>query len=235
VSMLIGSYVLASSLAPRGAALLAPMALLPWFFYLFWQSSWFATTEVWAAGFGLAAVMCLMKRRPVPSLVFLTAAVAAREFMILIIPAWILVWWITGHQKSRLWFPALAVVAPTVVLAAHLLVAPRTIGGAASMGAWLHGGFPRLLSALRFGYTSMPGGMWVSLAIGVAAMLGAALTVPRWRMAALLVVTTLPTLFLLVFSGGEHHYYWGAFYTPIAASIAPAVFARLFPAQEVAG
>jgi hypothetical protein len=229
VVLIVCSYVLASSLAPPGAALLAPVALLSWFYYFVWQGSWFLLTEVWAAGFGLIAVTLLVKRKAIPSILFLTAAVAAREFMLVLVPTWILVWWVVGHQKSRLWFALAAIAGPVAVLAAHFVAVPHTSTGVTSVAAWTHGGIDRLISALMFGFGAMPGWQWLSLAIAVAAVAGAALAQPRWLQVALLATALLPMAFLLSFSVGMDGYYWGAFYAPIMISIAPAVFARLSP------
>lgn len=231
-AQMVFAYLIASTLVQRGVALIAPVALLSPFYLYSWISSWFAITEIWSAGFGLGAVACLLRRRPVLSLVFLTAAVAAREFMILLVPAWILVWWFTGRSKGKVWFPVLAVAGPAVVLGAHLLAVPRTVAGVNAVSSWLHGGLPRLVSALQFGSSAMPGGPWMSLAIAVAAIVGAALVRTRWRMAAALAVTVLPTLFLWAISAGPNHLYWGAFYTPLAASIAPSILTRLAPPEE---
>jgi hypothetical protein len=233
VLVLVCSYVLASSLVARGVALLAPAAMTSWFCFIFWPGKWFAITEVWAAGFGVAAAMCLVRRWRVPSLVLLTAAVAAREFMAVLVPAWLAAWWWSGHRRTDWWLPAAAVAAPALVLSAHLLAVPATSGGGAGIAAWLQGGPARLIAAMRFGFALMPAGSWVSIFIGAAAIASAAVARPRWRMAALLAVTVLPTLFLLVFSGGEWHYYWGAFYMPLAVSVAPGAIGRLLPADIV--
>jgi hypothetical protein len=202
--------------------------MVGFFFYFFWVTSWFTVTEVWAAGFGVAAAMCLARKWWIPSLLLLTAAVAAREFMVVLIPAWLLAWWFS-NRRSGWWFPVATVLGPFAVLGAHFLAVPRTIGTAADVRAWLLGGPAVLVAALRFGFDEVPSGPWVSLAISAAAIASAFLARPRWRMAALAAATVLPTLFLLTFSGGMWHYYWGAFYTPLAIAIAPGVFGRVLP------
>ena len=228
---LVCSYVLASALVARGIALLAPVALLAWFFYFFWTPGYFSLTEVWAAGFGVAATMCLVREWRVPSLVLLTAAVAAREFMVLLIPAYLLAWWLSRDRKGNWWFPVAAVVGPALVLGAHLLAVPPTSGSSGAVDRWLNGGIDRLLTALRYSFDFMPAGMWVSLAIAIAAVASAAIARPKWKMAALLAATILPMLFLLLFSGGVEGSYWGGFYTPLAISIAPGILGRLAPAE----
>ena len=233
--VLILSYVLASSLVGRGVALLAPIALVGWFTYFFW-TTYFPQTEVWAAGFGLAAVMCLVRKWRIPSLVLLTAAVAAREFMVLLIPAWLLVAWFSRARiKQNWWFPAAAVLGPAIVLGAHFLAVPPTSGGAGVATRWLHGGPAALLGTLRYGFDAVHAGQWLALAIGAAAIAGAALARPSWKMYALLAVTVLPTIFLFSVSGGADWDYWGAFYIPLAIAIAPSVFARILPAEGRTG
>jgi hypothetical protein len=228
------SYVLASSLVARGVALLAPIALTAWFSWFFWVTTEYALIEVWAAGFGLAAMMCLVRGWKVSSLVLLTAAVAAREFMVLLIPAWILVWWLSEDRRGNWWLAVTAIAGPAVVLVGHFLMVPPTTGAPSAVDRWMHGGLPRLLDALRYGYGYMPGQSWIPLAIAACAIAAAALAQPRWKMAALLAATALPTLFLFSFSGGTWQDYWGGFFIPLAASIAPGVLGRLLPPEAPA-
>ena len=176
--VLVCSYVLASSLAARGVALLAPIALVAWFYYFFWAAFVFLLPEVWAAGFGLAAIMCLMRRWRIPSLVLLATAVAAREFMVLLIPAWLLVWWFAGNRKANWWFPAAAILGPVFVLGAFFLTVPATFAGGGGLGAWMHGGASNLIAMLRFGSANLPAGKWLSLAIAAMAIAGAAMARP---------------------------------------------------------
>lgn len=231
---LVASYTLASGLVSPGVAVLAPAALLSFFTYFFWADTWFTITEIWAAGFGVAAVMCLVRKWHIPGVVLLTAAVAAREFMVLLIPAWIVVWWFSEGRRSNWWLPVAAMAGPGAALVAHLMAVPATAGGAGALGGWLHGGLDRLVAALRFGFDLMPGGTYLSLVFAVLAIWSAALARPRSRAAGLLAVTALPTLFLFTFSAGIWHDYWGAFYMPLAVSIAPGVLGRVLPPQQAA-
>ena len=233
LATMIAAYYLASRLAEPGAALLAPIALTTFFFYFWWAGLWFAIIEVWAAGLAVLAVAMLVRRQRVGSLAALIAAVAGREFMVVLIPAWLLAWWFwsPGGRRASWWLPTLAVAGPLAVLAVHLASVPKLASGGAGLGAWLQGGPVRELDALRFGWNASVGFAWIPLVIAVLAIVAAALARPRWRMAALLSATILPTLFLLVFSGGAPWRYWGAFYTPLAVAIAPGVLGRLMASR----
>ena len=230
---LVAAYLVAASLTEPGPALLAPVILIGFLFYLWWTSTWFLFAEAWAAPLGVAAVGCLLRRWRVAGLVFLIAAVATREFMVLLVPAWLLAWWLAdrGRLRSTWWVPAVAVLGPAVVLGAHLLAVPQPAPGGAGVGGWLHGGPSHLLAALRYGWDVVPGASWVPLVIAAAAVVAAALALPRWRMAALLAATVLPPLFLLAAGSGAWDYYWGAFYAPLAVAVAPGVLGRLLPPQ----
>jgi hypothetical protein len=232
--VMVSSYVLASTFVQPAVALLAPITLVGYYTFFFWASTWFALTEVWAAGFGVAAVMCLVRGWRVPSLILLVAAVAAREFMLLLVAAWLVAWWLSGRRRQNAWFAVLAVLGPTLVLGAHLLAAPHTSGGSGEVSHWLHGGPDRLVAALRFGYRAVPAGSLISLGIAAAAVAGAALVRPRWKAGALVSATLLPTAMLLAVSAGEWHYYWGAFYTPLAISLAPLLAVRAMPSLTAA-
>ena len=233
---LVAAYLLASSLTEPGPALLAPIVLIPFLFFLWWAGTWFAFAEAWAAPFAIGAVACLLRRWRIAGLILLVAAVATREFMVLLVPAWLLAWWFAdrGRLRSTWWVPAVAVAGPAVVLGAHLLAVPQLAPGGSGVRGWLHGGPSRLLAALRYGWELMPGKSWAPLVAAAAAIAAAALALPRWRMAALLAATVLPTLFLTVASASEWDYYWGAFYMPLAVAVAPGVLGRLLPPRGAA-
>lgn len=233
--VMIAAYLLAAALVRPAAALLAPILLVSYYTYFLWASSWFLLTEVWAAGFAVAAVMCLVRGWRIPSLVFLIAAVAAREFMLILVVAWLAAWWFSDRRKETVWLPLVAIAGPVLVLLAHLWALPHTSAGLGSVTAWLHGGPERLVNALKFGYRDVPAGGLVALGVGAAALAGAAMARPRWKMAVLLSATAIPTLFLLTVSQGEWHYYWGAVYSPLAIAIAPTLLSRLMPAYALAG
>ena len=231
---LVVTYLLASSLTEPGPALLASVCLIPFLFYLWWTSTWFLSAEVWAAPLGVAAVACLLRRWRIAGLALLIAAVATRELMVLLVPAWLAAWGVAdrGRLRSTWWVPAVAVLGPAVVLGAHVLAVPPLAPGGSSVAGWLHGGPSHLLAALRFGWDVMPAGAWGPLVAAAAAVVAAAIALPRWRMAALLAATVLPPLFLLVAGSGAWDYYWGAVYTPLAVAVAPGVLGRLLPPQS---
>ena len=237
--LLVCSYVLASALVSRGVALLAPVALVSWLSWLIWIPQpgtvrglpWFPAIEVWAAGFAVAAVMCLVRGWRVPSLLLLIATVASREFGVLLIPAWLLMWWFSRDRKSSWWFPAVAIAGPAFVLGAHYLAVPNK--GGPGTGQWLQSSLLRFLTTLRFAFGLMPAGMWIPLAFAAAAIAAAALALPRWRQTSLLAATLIPTAFLLLVGNGG--FQWGAFYMPLAVSIAPGVLGRILPAEADPG
>lgn len=226
------SYALASSLVRPAAAILAPITLLSHYTFFFWAIPWFTLTEVWAAGLGVAAVMCLLRGWRVSSLLLLTAAVAARELMLLLAVVWLVAWWLSDRSSKNWWFPTAALVGPAVVLGAHLASAPQSIGGVGSVSQWLHGAPEYLVGAVRFGYRQVPAGNWIALVVAAAALVGAVLARPRWRVGALVTATALPLLMLLAVSKDQWHYYWGACFTPLLVSIAPGVFSRLMPRES---
>lgn len=232
LATMIAAYLLASRLVEPGVALLAPVALTAFYYYFWWAGLWFMIVELWAAGLAVIAVAALVRERRIASIIALTAAVATREFMVLLIPAWVIAWWLSGRgeHKRTWWLPVLAIAGPAAVLAAHLLAIPRLAPGGSGATAWLHGGPERAVAALRFGWNSSVSFDWAPLALAAAALAAAALARPRWRTGALLAVTVIPTLFLSTISGGEPWRYWGAFYTPLAVAIAPGILGRLMPA-----
>ena len=231
---LVVTYLLASSLTEPGPALLASVCLIPFLFYLWWTSTWFLSAEIWAAPLGVAAVACLLRRWRIAGLVLLIAAVATRELMVLLVPAWLVGWGIAdrGRLRSTWWVPAVAVLGPAVVLGAHVLAVPPLATGGSGIAGWLHGGPSHLLAALRFGWQVVPHGAWVPLTAAAAAIVAAVIALPRWRMAALLAATLLPPLFLLVAGSGPWDYYWGAVYTPLAVAVAPGIVGRLLPPRS---
>jgi len=229
--LLVVVYMLAASLTEPGAALLGPVLLIPFLFFFWWAGTWFTFAELWAAPLGVAAVACLVRRWRIEGLVLLVAAVAVREFMVVLVPAWLLAWGFSdrGRYRSTWWVPAVAVFGPAAVLLLHVVLVPPLSAGGSGISTWLHGGLPRLLSALRFGWELTPGTSWVPLVAAAAAIAAAALARPPWRLAALLAATVLPTLLLLVVSADEWDYYHGAFYVPLAVALAPGVLGRLLP------
>ncbi|MEI6726289.1 MAG: hypothetical protein WCN81_08725 [Actinomycetes bacterium] len=231
LATMVAAYLLAAQLTEPGAALLAPIALVAYFFFFWWSGTWFTFTEVWASGFAVAAVAALARRQRVASLVLLTLSVASREFMIVLIPAWLVAWWLWagGPRRASWWFPVAAVAAPAAALGIHLLLVPPLAPGGGGLAAWLHGGPSPLIAALRFGWPYVPGAKWVPLAVAAAAVASAALARPRWRTAALLAATVLPTIFLIALSLGQWGDYWGAFYTPLAVGVAAGLLGRVLP------
>lgn len=232
------AYFLASALVDRGPALLAPIGMLSYITLMMWWKTWFTMTEIWAAFFAVAALMALVRGWRTPSLVLLWCAVAAREFMLLLIPAWLVWWWLsTGRSARRAtwWFPVLSVAVPAGIVLAHIFAAPATGGGALGLGDWMHGGLDRLNDALLFSWRVIPDTVpWMVWGVSLLALAGAATVRPgslRWT---LLAVIGVQLIFLLAISKGEPSRYWGAYYTPLAIAVLPAVFSRITPPEVVA-
>lgn len=233
LAMMGCAYLLASTFTGPGPALLAPTALTPYLFFFWWSSTWFTMMEIWAAVFGVAALLALARGWRIPSLVLLVAAVATREFMIVLVPAWCVAWWFSSTAEERRaswWFPVLAVAVPVAVLGAHMALAPASGGAAGTAARWLDGSVPRLLEALRFAWVYAPVGTSLPLLFVGMATAGAALARPRWLQLSMLWAMLAPLLFLLLFSSGQWGYYWGAFYVPLMLGVMPAVFGRWVPA-----
>lgn len=231
---LVLSYLVAVVFVEPGPALLAPIALLSFFTFFWWDGFWFTMTEPWAAFVGLAALATLLRRQWVASLLLLIVATATREFMVLLVPVWLAAWWFSGTREQRLsmwWFAFGSVLGPIAVVAAHVLLAPVYGGGSASLSAWSQGGLGQLLSALRFGWNFMPGFAWLAVALPLLTLAGAVMLKPRWMQVSMILLVCLPLLFLLVVSSGQWGLYWGAFFTPLAAAVAPSVLSRLMPSD----
>jgi hypothetical protein len=224
VALVVG-YLIACELVDPGPALLAPAGLLGLWVFMWWVSTWFTMTEVWASLFAMAAVWSLLRRWHVASVVLLSLAVATREFMLLLIPAWV-VWWLLGRERrTTVWLPITAVVAPLMLLTMHFALVPDTKVGASTISTWLNGGLAPLVATLRFGSTYVPFGEVTALAIPVLALAGAVVQ-PDVRMRwTLLTLNALPLVFLWGFSSGLWGDYWGTFYTPLALCLAPGALA----------
>jgi hypothetical protein len=234
VLTLAAAYVLASCLVAPGAALIAPISLIPFYYYFWWTNTWFTMSEVWGGMFGLFAVTALIRGWRVTSLVFLVIAVATREFLVLLIPAWVVAWWFWGERRRTWWFLTLVVVLPVTVLGAHVVSVPPLSGSTPfDFSSWLNGGVGRLVDALRFGwaYVAIPDVTPVLLA--VAALVAALSAKSAWRRWSLTAVVVLPALFLLIVSRGEWSYYWGAFFTPLAVALAPGAMGRWLAPEPV--
>lgn len=225
---LLAAYLLASTLVQPGAALLAPIGLIPFFTYFVWADPpWFTMMDLWAGIFALMAVSALVRRWRVTSLLLLVVAALSREFMLLLIPAWLTAWigW-GGRRRGDWWFPVFSVLAPVAALGLHFLAVPPLAGsGGFRVGDWLHGGEESFKRAVQFGWDLLPGLGRPPLWLPVAAVLAALLALPAWRKTVLSLCVVIPIVFLLVVSKSEYDYYWGAFFSPIMMALVPGVFA----------
>lgn len=192
--------------------------------------------EIWAALFMLGALMCLVRGWRVASLVLLLAAVASREFMVLLIPVWLVAWWFGDSRRGRhadrrrtWWFPAIATVGPAVILLLHVIFAPTMPGDRGSIARWLHGGLQALYAAARFGWDVAPFPKVVTILMPVLALICALTVRPRGLAIALTTAVVLPLGFLTAFSTGNWGDYWDLCFIPVFIALAPLAVHRLTP------
>lgn len=239
VLAIAGSYLLARSFTAPGPALVAPILMTSWLYFFWWTSSWFTMSEIWAGFVAVFALALLVRRRWLPSLLLLCCAVAIREFMVLLIPAWLVAWWVAQRPPERRrtwWVPAGAIAVPLAALLLHLWSASALVQVAPSstlgLARWLQGGPTILLSALLFGWEHVPIGEVLVPAFSGLALVGVLTLRRTWQRLALAVTVVLMLLFLFFISHGVWAYYWGAFFTPIAVSLVPTVVSRWLPAGD---
>ncbi|SDB81313.1 hypothetical protein GA0111570_103257 [Raineyella antarctica] len=225
------AYLLATAVTTPGPALVAPIALVAYLDSFWWAdgSLAFTLTEVWAAFFAVAALMCLVRQWRIAGLVLLLMAVAGREFMVLLVPVWLARWWLgtPHHQRRRTWWePVVAVAGPVLLVGSAWLMAPATGGPGATMSRWLHGGVDRLLAAMQFGWDSTPAPAVVSSAVVALALFGALLTLPPALGRSLPLAVLLPLGFLTLVGPAADGAHWGAAFVPVLIALAPLAAGR---------
>ncbi|MEA5153638.1 hypothetical protein [Raineyella sp.] len=242
-----GAYLLARTFVEPGPALVAPILMTSWLYFFWWSSSygegpWFTMMEVWAGFVAIFALALLLRRRWLASLVLLWCAVATREFMVLLIPAWLVAWFVGQRPVGRRrtwWVPVGAVVVPVLVLLLHMWLASgfleRTPSSTLGLAHWLHGGPATLQRALQFGWYHVQFRTYVVPALSVLALAGALTLRQAWHRATLTVTLVLMLFFLFRFSHGEWAYYWGGIFTPIVVSLVPLVVSRWLPSRDRSG
>jgi hypothetical protein len=233
VVMALG-YRLARQFVGPGTALLAPIVLSGYFMAAAWSTTWFLFPEFWAGGVAVAAALAFVRARWLTTALLIGLAVALRELMIYLVPAFVVGWML--HPKRRGPWPALAVgvILPLVALAAHWIAAPgRPAEATNDLAPWLHGGLAPLKAALEFSngfvVTAPSAFLWAP----VAALVGSALVRPWWRAGFLLAALGFALIGLTAFSGGAFGYYWGAALQPLVLALAPVAALRLDPAEGV--
>lgn len=234
VGAIVVGYLLAREFAGPGPALLAPAALAGYFAWVVTEP-YLTFSEFWAAPLAILAVWLMLRKRWWGAALAIVAAVAVRELMVYLLPAFALAWLLQPARRRPMAPAIVAIAVPPIILAVHLAMAPAT--GAASLSAamWQHSGLPQLLAALQWSWNAMPFGKVVLPAATVAAIIGAAIARPRWKRFALLAVTVLPLVLFAMFTSGRGGEYWGAISQPLALALAPAAVARLLPAGPARG
>jgi hypothetical protein len=231
-----GAYRLASRFVRAGPALIGMIAVLAYLeAFALAVDTWFMFMEIWAGGFFVLCVWAFSRRRLMLSALLLLAAVATREFMILLVPVWVAAWWL-GPRRYGEW-PALlvATAAPVAALTFHFVRASAFVtpgAGAGDVSRWLQASWENWYQALEFGLTdSVLTPKLIYLAL-VAAILGAALTRLWWQRVLLVGAVGVPAILLRAISGGDQWSYWGFIAVPVILGVAPVLATRYLPSRE---
>lgn len=229
--VMVCGYTLARTWVGPGPALLAPIALGGYFATAAW-SGWLLFAEFWAGGVAVMAALALLRRRWWAGAALITVAVAFRELMVFLIPAYAVAWGLCRDRRPRWTTLAAGIALPLIPLALHLVAAPSAPGaGGWDLSAWLHGGFDQLVESLRFSSNFVPLGSGMLPWAPVAALAGAAFARPAWRAGLLIAALALALTGLFCFSAGEYGFYWGAILQPLALAVAPLAARRADPAE----
>ncbi len=234
ITVLLAGYALARRYVEPAAALLAPMWLSTYFVYPL-LSIWFPFAEFYGGGLGVISLWLISRQRWFAGAVALTAAVAARELMLVLVPVYIVAWVLRGRSRDEIPALACALLGPAVVIGYHLLVAPGQGASGGSLTTWLQGGgVVRLDAALTFSAELLPFARY--LVFGAAlAVLAAVFRVPTfWRKAILAGAVVMPIALLFTFSANEWDYYWGAIATPLLLAIGPTAAIWALPSRAIA-
>jgi dolichol-phosphate mannosyltransferase len=230
--VLLASYSLAARFLDPGAALVAPMLVLPVMTSALW-SNWFMFTEVWAGAVVVFAMLAVLRRRWLLGAILLAAAVGFRELAVVVVPAFVLAWTLYPQRRDEIAALVVAVLGPVALLGAHMLMAPLERGpgaaGALAVSQWMHGGIEPLRQTLAFGTGSLGGAPVLIWVAPLAAVAGGILLRPSWR-AALVVASVIGALsFLFVFHSSVWGDYWGALLTPLDFTLLVLALAPLAP------
>lgn len=228
---LLCAYLTARRYLQPSAALLAP-ALVAAYFTPMTYSTWLFVPDLWAGIIAIALLWALSRKRWVAAALLLTLAVAFREIAAIFTVAYLAAWLINARRREELAGLSIALLGPAVVLAMHVQLAPA-ISGTFDISPWLHGGFTRMLSALRFNGEFMAFGSATLVVMPVLSIVGAAFARPAWRRNALLAFLLVPLAFLTVFSAGEWGAYWLSIIQPAMLTLAPLALIPLLPTAEL--
>ena len=172
----------------------------------------------------------VMKRRWLAAAVALTIAVAFRDLLALLVPAYLLAWFLSGDRRDYRLAPVVALIGPLLAVfqrfTSDVAVAESSVASSVMdiLPTYLHGGLEQYLEALRFSDTLIWGGRAVLVVIPVLALIGGIAAARRWKKAYVLSSILAIHVFILLLSSGEWGYYWGAMAQPLTIALAPAVF-----------
>jgi len=229
IIVVIGGYHIARAFVGPGPALLAPLALTGYFATAIW-SEWFLFPELWGGGLAVLAMLAVLRGRWWAGALLIALAVAVRELMVFLVPAYLLGRILCTNPRHRMAHVIAGAVLPLVPLVIQVVAAPSARGPSAwSLAPWLHGGPATLVDCLRFSSNFVPMGAWLLPWVPLVSLLGAIAIRPRWRASVLLTSIGLALLGLFTFSAGPYGLYWGAILQPLALAAFPIAAHALEP------
>lgn len=230
--VMAAGYRLSSRFVSPSAAMLAPVLLAGYFAFAA-VTAWFGIVEFWGGGVAVLVLACLLRRRWLLGAFMLVIAVAIRELMIYLIPAFVAAWAFYPRRRDEIPALLIGVLGPVLALGTHLYFAPQNAPGGVALSQWFHGGPDRLIAALKFAGDVIPGGRFVLLLAPAMALAGSLLVPRLWRKVLLVLALAAPLVSLYLFSLSEWGYYWGAILQPLALSVAPVALLLVLPSRQV--
>lgn len=231
LSILPAGYGLVRRYAHPAVALVAPTALASYYAYPL-LSQWTTFDEYYGGGLAVVALWLLATKRWTWAAVALSAAVAGRELMFILVPVFVVAWALDADRRENWPALAIALVVPAGLLAYHWMVAApgQGLSGASSFRAWFqNGGYAHLRDSLKFSTDFIPGASWRKWILAGLALASVSLG-RTWSERAVLLGFPLATLTLLfLFSNSIYDYYWGAIAMPIVLALAPAMLGWIAP------
>ena len=234
IAVMGAGYALARRYTNPGLALVAPAMLSGYYAYPL-LTQWTTFSEYYGAGLVVIALALLVRKQWLAAGIALTAAVAARELMLIALPAFVLAWALYPDRKKALPGLVVAVAGPAAVLGYHLMAAPGTeSAGLSALARWTeNGGLGRLYEALTFSTLLVPLGGTIAVVWAVAALASGSVAKEWWERVALTGTPLLLLGLITAFSANEWDYYWGAIAVPVLIALAPVFLGWIEPAEEL--
>ena len=231
VGVMAAGYWLARRFVDAAAAMLAPI-LLCTYFSMAATATWFGLVEFWAGGLAVVAIAAVLRRRWLLGALLIVAAVATRELMVYLVPAFVVAWVAYSDRRDEIASLLVVVLGSVAVLGLHLLNAPTSAPGAGvDFSTWTHGqSWLRFVWTLSFADEASPFSSITALITPVAALIGAVLAPRMWRKALLLIAIGGALVALYLF-GATQSNYWGAILGPLTLAVAPIALVYLMPSD----